>query len=100
MSKNTKKKQKKYFIIATDLLAISCDWEAFSTRGSRCIRVWESEDLIHWSDERLCEVGIPEAGCVWAPEAVFCKEKDMWFVFFASNVKEDGEKERKQRKSR
>ena len=34
---------------------------------------------------------------VWAPEAVFCKEKDMWFVFFASNVKENGDKEPKQR---
>jgi hypothetical protein len=90
-------KMKKYFIIATDLLAVSGDWEAFSSRGSRCIRVWESEDLIHWSDERLCEVGIPEAGCVWAPEAIYCVEKDMWFVFFASNVQEDGEKERKQR---
>ncbi len=90
-------KLKKYFLIATDLLAISNDWEAFTTIGSRCIRVWESEDLIHWSDERLCEVGIPDAGCVWAPETIYCKEKDMWFVFFASNVREDGEEERKQR---
>lgn len=88
---------KKYFIIATDLNTSTGDWYKYSHEGSRSIFVWESEDLIHWTDERLCEVGIPDAGCVWAPEAVFCKEKDMWFVFFASNVKEDGENERKQR---
>jgi hypothetical protein len=87
----------KYFIIATDLNTETGDWHHFSHKGSRSILVWESEDLITWSEPRLCEVGIPEAGCVWAPEAVFCKEKDMWFVFFASNVQEDGETEHKQR---
>ena len=88
---------KKYFIIATDLNTASWDWETFATKGSRSLLVWESEDLINWSEERLIEVGIPEAGCVWAPEAVYCKEKDMWFVFFASNVKESGDTEPKQR---
>ncbi len=88
---------KKYFIIATDLLTESGNWGDFSSRGSKSIVVWESEDLINWSDERLVEVGIAEAGCVWAPEAVFCEEKNMWFVFWASNVKEGDEKEAKQR---
>ena len=88
---------KKYIIIATDLLTTSGTWDDFANRGSRSLLVWESEDLINWSEERLIEVGIPEACCVWAPEAVFCKEKDMWFVFFASNVKENGDTEPKQR---
>ncbi len=88
---------KKYYIIATDLLTTSGNWDDFANRGSRSILVWESEDLINWSEERLIEVGVENAGCVWAPEAIFCKEKDMWFVFWASNVKEDGDKEPKQR---
>ncbi len=88
---------KKYFIIATDLLTTSGNWYNFSHKGSRSLLVWESEDLINWSEERLIEVGIPEAGCVWAPEAVYCKEKEMWFVFFASNVREKFELHRKQR---
>ena len=88
---------KKYFIIATDLLTTSGNWYNFSHKGSRSLLVWESEELINWSDERLIEVGIPEAGCVWAPEAVYCKEKEMWFVFFASNVREKFELHRKQR---
>ncbi len=90
-------KSKKYIMIATDLLTTSGSWDDFANRGSRSILVWESEDLINWSNERIIEVGIEGAGCVWAPEAVFCKEKDMWFVFWASNVKEDGDNEPKQR---
>ena len=90
-------KLNKYFIIATDLLTTSGNWYDFSHKGSRSLVVWESEDLINWSEERLIEVGIDKAGCVWAPEAVFCKEKDMWFVFFASNVREKGQLHHKQR---
>ncbi len=90
-------KLKKYFILGTDLLTKSGNWYKYSHKGSRSLLVWESEDLIHWSEPRLIEVGIKGAGCVWAPEAVYCKEKDMWFVFFASNVKEKGERHRKQR---
>ena len=88
---------KKYFIIATDLLTTSGNWYNFSHKGSRSIVVWESEDLVNWSEEQLYEVGIEGAGCVWAPEAIFCKEKDAWFVFFASCVKEKGQLHHKQR---
>lgn len=88
---------KKYYIIATDLCTASGSWHDFAHHGSRSILVWESEDLINWSEEWLVEVGIENAGCVWAPEAVFCNEKDMWFVFWASCVKEDDETKHKQR---
>ncbi len=88
---------KKYIIIATDLCTANGNWHDFSHHGSRSIIVWESEDLINWSDERSVEVGIKNAGCVWAPEAVFCKEKDMWFVFWASCVREKGQLHHKQR---
>lgn len=91
-------KLKKYFIIATDLCTTKGgNWYDFSHKGSRSLLVWESEDLINWSEERLVEVGIEGAGCVWAPEAVFCNEKGMWFVFWASCVREEGENEYKQR---
>ncbi len=90
-------KLKKYFIISTDLLTTSGNWYHFSHKGSRSLVVWESEDLINWSEERLVEVGIDNAGCVWAPEAIFCKEKDAWFVFFASCVREKGQLHHKQR---
>lgn len=89
---------KKYFIIATDLkIGKGGDWWKAQHQGSRSIHVWESENLIHWSRERLVEVGIPGAGCVWAPEAIFCNEESKWFVFWASMVKEPQDTEPKQR---
>ena len=92
-------KQKKYFILGTDGSAkrIDYDWVKLANEGSRCLLIWESEDLLHWSRPRLVEVGVPEAGCVWAPEAFFCRENGKWFVFWASMVKEEGDAEAKQR---
>ena len=59
------------YIIATDLrIEAGLGWGAAQFEGSRDLVVWESDDLIHWSKERAVTVGIPEAGCVWAPEAV------------------------------
>lgn len=90
-------KLRRYFIIATDLCTTKGgDWYAFSHNGSKSLFIWESEDLINWSEERLVEVGIPEAGCVWAPEAVFCEEENKWLVFWASCVKEEDKSGHKQ----
>lgn len=92
------KKLKKYFIIATDLCTTKGgDWYEFSHKGSRSLFVWESEDLVNWSEPRLVELGIERAGCVWAPEAVYCNEEDKWLVFWASNVREKGAIKHKQR---
>lgn len=92
-------RQKKYFILATDgsAKAINYDWVKLANEGSRFLLIWESEDLLHWSEPRLVEVGVPEAGCVWAPEAFFCRENGKWFVFWASSVREAGEEKPKQR---
>ena len=83
------KEGNRFYIIATDLrIANGKGWSAAQHSGSRAIIVWESEDLIHWQKERSCEVGIPEAGCVWAPEAVYDEERDAYMVFWASMVSE------------
>lgn len=39
--------------------------------GSRKLFVWESPDLITWSNATVVEVEQPEAGMVWAPSAVW-----------------------------
>jgi len=86
------------YLIATDLrIEAGFGWGAAQYEGSRDIIVWESDDLIHWSAERACTVGIPEAGCVWAPEAVYDSEREAFLVFFASMVKTDGDEHPKQR---
>ena len=82
----------KYFILATDLKTEpGADWDLYRYSGSRSILIFESEDLVHWDRGRLAELAVREAGCAWAPEAVFCRERGEWLVFFASCV------ERKQR---
>lgn len=78
----------KYYILATDLkMSALKDWEVATTKGSRSIIIWESDDLIHWSKERICEVGVEGAGCVWAPESIYDESKKAFLVFWASNMR-------------
>lgn len=80
-------RSRKIYIIATDLrIASGNGWKAAEEAGSRDLIVWETEDLVNWGKERSHTVGIPGAGCVWAPEAVFDREKNAFFVFFASKT--------------
>lgn len=75
------------YLIATDLrIEAGKGWEAAQYEGSRDLIVWESRDLVSWSKPWACTVGIPQAGCVWAPEAIYDKETEAFFVFFASMV--------------
>jgi beta-xylosidase len=88
----------KFFIIATDLrIASGKGWEAAQFSGSRSLVIWESEDLVNWSKERIVEVGIEGAGCVWAPEAIYDKSTGDYMVFWASMVKELEDSAAKQR---
>lgn len=91
-------KKKKYYLIATDLrIEAGKGWEAAQYHGSRSLIVWESGDLVNWSEPRLCHVGTKESGCVWAPEAVYDEQKQKFFLFYASMGKLAGEKQPKQR---
>lgn len=87
-----------YYLIATDLrIEAGNGWDQAQEAGSRDLIVWETKDLLHWSRERACTVGVPDAGCVWAPEAVYDREKDAFLVFFASKVKQAGDTQGKHR---
>lgn len=91
-------KEDKFYIIATDLrIANGRSWDEVQTTGSKAIVVWESEDLIHWSEERLVPVGIEQAGCVWAPEAFYDEKEESYLVFWASRVKEEADEKPKHR---
>lgn len=88
----------KIYLIATDLrIEAGYGWDAAQYEGSRDLIVWESEDLVHWSKERACRVGIEGAGCVWAPEAIYDEEKEAFLVFWASMVKTPEDEKPKQR---
>lgn len=88
----------KFYLIATDLrIGAGKGWDVAQYSGSRDLIVWESSDLVHWSEERACTVGPEIAGCVWAPESIYDKEKDAFFVFWASMVKLEQDSKPKQR---
>ena len=88
----------KYVIIATDLrIEAGKGWAVAQEAGSRDLMVWESEDMVNWTGPESHTVGIPEAGCVWAPEAIFDEDRQEYLVFWASMVKEPGDSEPKQR---
>lgn len=75
----------KFYIIATDLrIASGKGWDTASHAGSRNIVVWESDDLVMWSKPWQANIGVPGAGCVWAPEAVFDRNSGDFLVFWAS----------------
>ncbi len=81
----------KFYMIATDLcIAADGNWTTAQTAGSQAIMVWESEDLIHWTEQRMVTVsaGI-EAGCTWAPEIFYDENTGEYMVFWASKVKSD-----------
>lgn len=76
---------KKVWLIATDLcIARNHDWKRATHAGSRSIVVWESSDLVHWSSPRLALVAPDDAGCVWAPEAIYDESTKDYLVCWAS----------------
>lgn len=91
-------KNGKFYLIATDLrIGAGKGWEQAQYAASRDLIVWESENLIQWSEPRSVCVGVDLAGCVWAPESIYDKETDSFFVFWASMVKLEGDNQPKQR---
>ena len=80
----------KFYIVATDLsINHNNNWGRATHSGSRSSLVWESEDLVHWSEPRLVPVAAEDAGCTWAPEAVYDEDTQDYLVFWASMNKSD-----------
>lgn len=79
----------KFYLIATDLqIAAGEGWTAAQERGSQAIMVWESDDLVNWTDQRMATIsaGI-EAGCTWAPEIFYDDATGEYMVFWSSKIK-------------
>ncbi|MBD8079469.1 family 43 glycosylhydrolase [Cellulosimicrobium arenosum] len=77
----------KFYQIATDLRIYDGNgWDAAQRQGSRSIMVWESTDLVNWTDQRLVEVSPETAGNTWAPEAYYDESIGAYVVFWASKL--------------
>lgn len=80
----------KFYMIATDLsINLNGDWWRAQSAASKSIVIWESEDLVNWSEPRLVKVAADDAGCTWAPEAVYDEERGEYMVFWASLTARD-----------
>lgn len=76
-----------FYLIATDLKIYGdANWDRVQRKGSRSIVVWESRDLITWTDQRLVRVAPDTAGNTWAPEAFYDATIGAYVVFWASKV--------------
>ncbi len=77
----------RFYLIATDLDASGGDWTGYQYNGSKNIMVWESTDLINWSDQReLLASTLPEQGCTWAPEVTYDPETQNYVIYWSSKM--------------
>ncbi len=82
----------KFYQIATDLKIYgNGDWDASQRTGSKSIMVWESTDLVHWTDQRLVKVSPDTAGNTWAPEAFYSTSLGAYVVFWASKLYDEAD---------
>lgn len=70
----------KYYLLATDLRVFGGDdkgWQEWATHGSTNLVVWESNDLVTWSEPWFLDVAVKadgtraQLGMAWAPECLW-----------------------------
>ncbi len=75
----------KFYLLATDLKAYpAVDFGKAQETGSKFMEIWESTDLVHWSDQRHVKVSSDFAGNTWAPEAFYDEAAGEYVVYWAS----------------
>ena len=92
----TRTKDNKFVILATDLsLAYGWpykykqSWKEIGENGSKCLVMWESEDLIHWSNQKMIQLGDDDYGCLWAPDIIYDKVNDDYIIHWSSSHKKN-----------
>ena len=93
-----------FYLIATDLSVYTRGgWgnnngsQKFTITGSHCITLWESHDLVNWTEGRLIEVAREDAGMAWAPEMIYNDETGEYVIFFSSTILNDAKDAIKER---
>lgn len=77
----------KFYMLATDLKIYGGrTFGQAQQNGSTYIEVWESTDLVSWSEQRHVKVSSDFAGNTWAPEAYYDADLGAYVVFWASNI--------------
>ena len=86
----------KFYIFATDLsLSYGMrnqyhnSWDEIGRNRSKNFSVWESEDLVNWTEQRLVKVGTEEFGCLWAPDILYDREQGDYLLHWSSSHAEN-----------
>lgn len=75
----------RFYLLATDLKIFGGNnFGTAQQTGSKALMIWESTDLVHWSDQRMVKVSSDFAGNTWAPEAFYDEEAGEYVVYWAS----------------
>lgn len=79
-----------FWLLATDLsIGSGTSWGDAVKFGSRYLEIWESNDLVTWSEQRHVLVSPEDAGNTWAPEAFYDTATSEFIVYWASSLYED-----------
>ncbi len=72
----------RFYLIATDLNTQDGQgWGPWSLEGSKYLMIWESDDLINWSEQRMVKFANDDMGCAWAPEAIWDPDTEEYLVY-------------------
>lgn len=84
-----------FVIVTTDLCVayrydenLNLDWKNINSTGSKCLRMWKTDDLVNFGEERLVHFGRDDFGCMWAPEVFFDEENEEYLIHWGSTVAE------------
>lgn len=88
----TRTQEGKFIILATDLslsygmpYQYENSWEKVSRNGSKCLVMWQSEDLIHWSNQKMLHLGDEHFGCLWAPDVIYDPKGGDYVIHWSSS---------------
>lgn len=79
----------KFYLIGTDLdihhPKYNGNWGLMASKGSNSLLVWESTDLVNWTESRMADIshGLP-LGSAWAPESIYDETTGEYLVFWSS----------------
>jgi len=95
------RKSGKYYILGTDLSLVynfsgkyHNSWEAVASQGSKYLSLWESKDLVEWSEQRLISICNEEYGCIWAPDIIYDRKRDDYVLHWSSTHKSSDYKDK------
>ena len=85
-------KSGKFYILSTDLGLANCfdtkyegTWANIARNGSKCLALWESDDLVNWSEQRMIELGDEDYGMLWAPDVLYDRNRDDYVIHWSSS---------------